>query len=402
MPMNLRAHRIGRWTRRLMVLLIILGCTPISAVFAAEEQGIEVQGYYLVKPFSPRSGKLHVEDVETNTFCATLWNNAYILSLTGACLGNVWWAKFVYDGSNNYYMTSLPALRNGKTVLQKKIQVEISPRAHAIVGYKIFGVQWPWLVYCLSPNLLPPGETKICRTPFVGIRDDPELLYGWKWEITWSSCGRFPASLRKVRDKTLDLDWRQELAREEFDYPETVEEWNNFFRHLERRHLVPNGHVFTEYKCVNWLHTNGLDIPVEGVFRVTWYSFSPLVVYKWPATIVELRATSVRIVPPIDTVTVGVCPAPAVVYDYRYRRARNDRIFKYATYTLKPGEPFRSANDPKLLAQAERHLKRGRKYYEVPVTGKHKVLWAVAVVLAIPPVVYLLYQWHDRRHVAKQ
>ena len=393
---------VSAWPGLLAVACLLFGVRTIRAERRIDDSGIEVQGRYLVKPFSPRTGKLHVEYIETNMFSVTLYKNAYSLSVTSTWLGKVWWAKFVYDGRSSCYMTSLATLRNGKTAPHEKIQVEVSPRAHAIVQYKVFGVEWPWLVYCLSPDVLPPGETKICRTPFVGPRDNPELLYGWKWEITWSACGRFPASLRMVRDTTLDLDRRRELARDEIECPENMDDWNRFFMYLDGRQWASNGHVRVEYKCLDWLHTNGLSVPVQGVFKVMDHPRASKLVYKWPSEIVELQATSVRIVPAVGTITVGVSPAPAKVYDYRYRRARNDRIFNCATYTLKPGEALRSANDPELLAQAERHLKRGRKYYEPPVSGRHKVLWAVAVVLAIPPVLYLLYRWHDRRGVARQ
>jgi thiol-disulfide isomerase/thioredoxin len=49
------------------------------------------------------------------------------------------------------------------------------------------------------------------------------------------------------------------------------------------------------------------------------------------------------------------------VADYRYKRANEARIFKYAEYTLKPGDSWRSADDPALLAKAEEWLKHGQE-----------------------------------------
>lgn len=53
--------------------------------------------------------------------------------------------------------------------------------------------------------------------------------------------------------------------------------------------------------------------------------------------------------------------APTLVADYRYRRLRGQRLFTHATYLLEPGQPWRTEQDPELLAQAEEFLRQGSR-----------------------------------------
>ena len=53
---------------------------------------------------------------------------------------------------------------------------------------------------------------------------------------------------------------------------------------------------------------------------------------------------------------------PTQVADYRYKRTNSTHIYKYAEYELKPGDAWKSADDPVLLARADDWLKHGAEY----------------------------------------
>ncbi len=390
--MNLALHFANRRVRVLVVSFVVCTCVSAYSAFVVDNHGIELRGHCIVKYYNPSTGKLYSESTETNLFCVTLGQDTYYLSVTNVAWDKLW-TELIYDGTNNYYYYITTTVRENRAIVaQKKVYVEVNRKPHALLGYKALDIEFPWLMYCLRWALLPTGQTQLVYQPFVGVRYNPELMYGWKWEVTWSPCNNFPALIRQVRDTSLELSLREEMAREEINCPETVDEWNYFTMHLAGRRWASNEHVHLEYKCINWFCTNGVNIPLEGLFKINDFPRAPNVTYKWPLRIIEVRAHSISLVPNVSP-SIPRISTPVRVFDYRYRRAGNDRIFPYATYTLKPGEPFRSANDPKLLAQAEQHLRRGRKYYEPPVSRRHKLLWGVAVVLAIPPLLYLWYRW---------
>lgn len=387
-----------------LVLALVLVCWVeglVSGAFAAERQGVEVQGIYTVKRYHQGRGK-QLGPTRTNTFCVTLFEDDFSLRVTNAqpFFAVPFWEHVVYNGRQNFFIRSLPGeVKGGKLHPNERwpVGVEITSKPYLVINTSFSDIDFPWMMYCLSSKRVESDRQGVIKNTILAHRTGSSSLGVWRTEVRWSTCGNFVSSLRMIRDKTLDYkDWKQEMLREEVHPPETVERWNEFFSWLEDREAVPNGFVLLEYKCQKWLHTNGWSVPVEGVFR-EWNRPRHMVLTEPIVLVAEAMATSVRAVTN-GGVQAPVVDAQALVYDYRYRRVKNDRIFPCATYTLKPGEPFKSANDPKLLAQAERHLKWGRKYYKPPVTGRHKLLWGLVVLLAIPPVGYL---WYRKRKASR-
>ena len=382
------------------ILWVLFWCWHVLASEQGQV-GLLVKGEYTVKLFNPSTGKLHEDSIDTNVFWVWRCEEKYKLCVTNTQLGYVQYAWAIYDRTKHIWVQCRP---NDK---KYPVRAEIYPKPFVNTSWWVpFSLEYPWLMYCLSPKVLMQNQRGTECGRYYGNRISPARC-GWRLEGTTLPGGVFFELLRRVRDVSLDLDYLGELRREELDCPETIDEWNLFHDGLSYRRTIPNGFVSMEYRCGKWLHTNGVAVPVEGLFRVWFYPRAPHVTYKSHSQEVEIRATSVELISGEEAFLGSGLVVPSkgfetYVRDYRYRRFENDRKFNCAHYTLKPGEPIRSANDPDLLAQAERYLKRGRKYYEPPVSGRHKVLWAVAVVLAIPPVLYLLYQWHDRRRVARQ
>ena len=170
------------------------------------------------------------------------------------------------------------------------------------------------------------------------------------------------------------------------DYPETLAEYHAYMRVLELRKASPQGYLRARYDCTDWWKTNDLVIPKSSRLQVY---LPPFHGSNLLARILSLSATEVNI-------RTGIVPAlPAVnaeisVADYRYKRADEKRIFKYAQYTLRPGDSWRSGNDPGLVAKANTWLKSGRKYRHFAGSGKRWAAWLVLAIILAPLVAMML------------
>jgi hypothetical protein len=111
-------------------------------------------------------------------------------------------------------------------------------------------------------------------------------------------------------------------------------------------------------------------------------SNNPARIFKLEAKEFLISDRAEKFIPQITTDTK--------VFDYRYKKADSEQIFKYAEYTLNPGEPLKAGNDPLLLATAEDWLKNGRKFTVFAESGKRRVTWLVLLVLFIPALIMLL------------
>jgi thiol-disulfide isomerase/thioredoxin len=192
--------------------------------------------------------------------------------------------------------------------------------------------------------------------PWTVVRDNPNA-FGFKWLIHPSEDGKFLEDFEVLREEALDLPQREEFLRPEMDYPETLESYRDHINELRGRKASPQGYLRARYKCEEWYRSNNLAIPKASkleVYEEPAYGSLPARVVTLAITDVTIRAGMGRVLPEITSDTA--------VADYRYKRANQTRIFKCAEYTLRPGDSWRAADDPALLAKASDWLKNGKGY----------------------------------------
>jgi hypothetical protein len=106
-----------------------------------------------------------------------------------------------------------------------------------------------------------------------------------------------------------------------------------------------------------------------------------------PSRIFELEAAGFAGLksPPVMPPEIAV---PTQVSDYRYKRWNSRRIYKFAPYTLEPGESWPGDRDPALLAAAEDWLKRGRPFTRFADDRKRWFAWMLLGLMLGPMVIW--------------
>jgi len=209
-----------------------------------------------------------------------------------------------------------------------------------------------------------------------------------KWLINFY--GKFVSDCKVIRDKSLDIDTGKEFLRFDMDYPETVGNYDEYMVDLRTRQSYPDGYLKFTYKCLKWYSTNGISIPETSLFEANLFpNFTqhPWHVANISVTEVVLREGKSDLLPEISN--------PILVHDYRYKKSNKTRIFKYADYTLKPGDSWKSDNDPELQAKALDWLRHGKKYNTFGQANKRFIAWSLLALFILIPVVAVL--WETRK-----
>jgi thiol-disulfide isomerase/thioredoxin len=324
------------------------------------EQTVEIHGLLDSANYHPENGEIQLDTKAHSTFVAKLSGSAWSISVTNVERGVTWWAQRFYDGTNTYVL--LPSggsfwyTNAPKTNLHR---ATISPSPVALTfDADPLGASLVSITYGLSPHSFRTNQTGLIEMPlpWTLVRDNPNA-YGFKWVIHASEGGRFLQDFAVFREKGLDLPERDELLRPQVDYPETLPIYQDYMRELRYRKASPQGYRRAQYACTGWYQTNNLMLPKAAKLEV----YLPPVDGSLPGRIFNLQATEVALRAGTERVLPKIAVETAVA-DYRYKRVNEARIFKYAEYTLKPGDSWRSADDPALLAKAEEWLKHGQEY----------------------------------------
>jgi hypothetical protein len=299
-------------------------------------------------------------------------------NMTAKAKGRNYWAEVVYDGTNTYTMSPYSSSFTSIPLASDLVFATESPSPFLLSAVSSgVGTSLPWLTYGLSPRLVAPAKNGVVAIPLPwSLPRRPGYGFGFRWVIKASSDGRFMESCRIIRDVSLDLDDKTELClRPEVDYPDTVAEKDHDLVNLRLRKSLANGYVDTEYKCTSWYQTNGFTIPIrsEMIQNILGHPFGRE----------TLVVTGISVVDRTNEV-LGLPAVPTVMHDYRYKRANEKRIFRYANYTLMPGENWKSDSDPLLLASAAEFLKSGPRYDAV--WGKTNIFaWLVLLLILLGP-----------------
>lgn len=220
----------------------------------------------------------------------------------------------------------------------------------------------PWAVFVLSPkhdkcdkdnSLVIPLPWRLPRYELHG--------YGYRWKLEPFPDQRFFRSCTIVRDPSLDLKsvW-DELLREELVYPESLEDLRRRFEDIEIRKADPAGFVIREFTCWDWIFTNGVHIPTH----VTVRTFALPARLRISTNVVGIGEIEVDSITLSETGRLGQLAPPnsfVIVHDYRFKKTANQRAFPFADYILAPGQNWKEADDPELLAQQATWLRTGPK-----------------------------------------
>lgn len=263
-----------------------------------------------------------------------------------------------------------------------------------------------WQMYGLSPAKIKAGKSGKVDFPLpwkIGRTVASLVAYGYRWEITPEPGGRFVESCSAIRDASLDLDDKAELLRWDSDFPETLESYKELLEALDSRRLIPTGFNASNYKCTRWSETNGIAIPMESDFE--W--FFPEVT-TFPGYKAKVVANRLEIMDPAAALALPIPPCPTLVYDYRFKRAGNHRIFKHAEYTNAIGRIWPPDDDPELKAQAEAYLKNGKRYDDFGLLAKifgaqSKIrLFIVWMLMGLTVIPFVFMLWKKRRKENQQ
>ncbi|RME95121.1 MAG: hypothetical protein D6766_04085 [Verrucomicrobia bacterium] len=227
--------------------------------------------------------------------------------------------------------------------------------------------------------------------PWTVVRDNP-VAWGYRWDLEGWAPGGFLSAFTVIRDPSLDLPEKEELFRPEIDYPETAAQYAYYVRQIEFNRSIPAGWVRGRFKVLQWMATNAFQIPMASRLEV----YSPGPGEKRPARVFTLTATGFA-PEPAFTVRPPVLGSTTRVADYRYKRWNDRRIFKYAEYSLDPGQAWPTDHDPALLAQADAWMKHGRPYTNF--IGKRQwFAWSLLAVLLIPALLMWIRSKHNEKN----
>jgi hypothetical protein len=373
-------------------LIIMVSMLFISfSLFA--QQNIEIQGYYVSKSMNFENRQEIKGTERLYSFAAELSGDSWKISAKGPdnheTNGTVTSEMLTYDGTNTYYSTQYTNCFVKQPSDSNDLFTTISPSAIFNVEVDIHTeIYVPWIAFALTPNTVENYPNQAIPLPWHHPRTNPKA-FGFQWDTTPSTDGRFIKNCKIIRRHSLDLKDNAELLRPEIDYPVTQQENIQYLEGLELRKQVPESYLEAGYICDNWLLTNKMMIPKTATFYRSMYNPSPryLRYTNSPIFVVSLEITNVIFRKPAPLLKNPA--ASTLVYDYRYRTSNIERGFWSAAYVLDSNEAWKSDKDPAILKEASDWLKNGRKYKDFP--GKHNYIsYIVVLLLCLPVVIFLL------------
>ncbi|HEX5220620.1 MAG TPA: hypothetical protein VFZ59_13700 [Verrucomicrobiae bacterium] len=382
-----------QYLSRLAIPATLLAVASMSCGRVLGEQTLEIRGLTSWQDYSPWNGQSAEQYQAQHEFVAFISGNAWSFRVVNRDRPQ-WWGELVFDGTDTY--TIQPKTQYGFLAKDQghvpetnlnEVLIEKSPRF--LRKSDELNLSIGWLTYGLSRESVQINNAGFVDmpTPTREIRSNPRA-FGYKWVIKYSEDGRYATTCEVIRERALDLGDQDELLRPEMDYPETLASYNEYMELLGLRKATPTGFVDCRYTCTAWIRTNGLIAPTASKLEVFWYDPGRGAA-PFPRKIVTLTATNVVVHEGRRDLLPNV-KVQTAIQDYRYKRASTERIFKYADYTLSPGDTWKTDKDPVLLAAAENHLQHGRKYAVWANRGRHWVIWLLLPLILAPAVVLSL------------
>lgn len=322
----------------------------------ATAETVRVEGVIERCHYNPEKGYEYTDAYKAITFQVLLCQNPWQLS--GTNVSEPWlWLVMGWDGTNTYVLfpSSLDRGLPPPGPSPRRGMVYASPLYLLYYSMNYNLPLYPaWIAYCLRPETLPPGpQGRRIAPPIVSGRGG---VISSRWDLTFANDQPFVEHLYFVRDHSLDQPVSSELLQDHFEPPDDLASYNSYLQGLMYRRGIANGFVSAEFHCTERFLTNGWNLAI----RCEAARYTHTLPGK-PDQRLFLIATNIQrsasCFDPIPRPT-----QPTEVWDYRYRRLERKRLFLYAVYTLQPGEAWRGAQDPELLAQVERFIRHGPRY----------------------------------------
>ena len=316
---------------------------------------------------------------ETNDyfFVIQIKTNCWSISVTNSSLPKEW-GVMQYDGTNIYTMTA------------------VSWNGYKAYGYVYPGqfyipeaedaphLFFPWMVFFLTPEMIEKREhDSFLDTPAPWGKRFSLLDYGFRWETSYFENNKIIRQINAVRDPSLDLKSDEdEFRRPSVNYPFEYSSADHRLETLQARKGVPAGFLRATYECQQVGQTNDIAMPSVATFVEYWPNFkNPRGAVRLVFQMV-LKVENVKILKNEVNIETKAA-AEMTVYDYRYQSMNSRTKFNYATYYLKLGEPFPSAEDPNLKAQAQKWLKSGPVFQGVQSKRKLIIVGMFMMTLII-------------------
>ncbi len=353
---------------------------------ALADPSIEVHGYVDSSLCNPDTGSAYSQWQWHSIFTAIIADNTWRISVTNLEI-NTWWEIRFYDGTNSYVLEPVGSNFNTSATnlpSSDRFVATISPSGVCIpLNADPLGAGLVSVTYGIRPDLCKTNQFGSVEMPVPWtLGQENPGAWGYKWIFELSDDGRFFKDVQIIRDKRLDRSEQKELFRRELDYPESLGTYNMYILRLQERKSIQSGWVGARYECSQWLHTNGMTIPMASTLK----SYMPPPNGPLPSRMFNVRATSIIIHEESKNIFPQI-EASTQVMDYRYKKSNAERIFKYAEYMLKRGDPWKSSQDQELLVQAEDWLQHGRKYNDFADRGKKWAALILLVLIVIPAVI---------------
>lgn len=368
------------------------------------ESAIQVSGTYQGQIYIRKTGSYTNSDLRVG-FVAFISKDARRICATNLD-DPASWGEVACDGTNTY--TRVPYGNHFATSSPQSNAIfsTISPSPlYSPCFSDLVRIYIPWLTFGFNPSKMVSNSEGVFDIPLPWYIPRVSLAaYGYKWMIRPSDDQSFLASCEVVRDPSLDLDYESELHRFEFDNPLSLEDLARCRDMIGVRKFVPKNFVDTRYSCTKWFSTNGVSVPSASkteLFRAGQKTSDPMFV-------VNLTVSSVVL---IDDPADGLVPKSDVanyVWDYRYRKTNTTHKFQFAKYTLGPGESWKPADDPAILAEANNFLESGRKFGYFSVrdylfgTQRRTKITLAWLLLIVIQIIWAAMLWKKRLKTKKQ
>lgn len=385
------------------VIMIVLSHGSVAVAGGGGRQVIDIFGRYSGRCQDPNTGNTLTNEPKTfdAIFRVSLAGDAWAIAVTNLSdisVPSINWflskgslVQLWCDGTNTYTMQ--PA--NDQSALSDGYSsnlVTVSRSQFYVASYfdDLLGASLPWLTYCLDPRLCKSdaGEPAAIPVPWLQPRFSP-YGHAFEWVVNGTENDRFVKFLTLVRNRKLDLSDKVSLLRPNFVYPNSASSYERIIRQIEDIRSIPDGWVESEFKCTEFLFTNGMIFPARSQFKE--FAYDPRFAQAHPFYKAELQLDKICISEDGKDITPSVTKSTHV-FDFRYRKESGERIYRFAQYTLQAGERWKADDDAGLLAEAQNYLTHGPRYDAFlgnRQVRKHLV-WLVFVAVSLMPLLVML------------
>lgn len=312
--------------------------------------------------------------------------------------GNHWWMRSTNQKSNAIWMSS--CWDGEKMVIEfPKISPfvpdnisEPGKNVAIVVPKNLFLTSYPdanelyflWIVFGLDPKASFSKQTEE-GLPLVW--ETPRLKpysYGWQWFVSHDGESKYLEKFIIVRNSKYDLNRRDEMLRDEINYPTSLPLKNYYLSSILMRQNVTNGFKIADYAVTDWFDTQ-TEQRVPRAAEVTRWLYG----YPFPHYKIKLKVSKLTEHNELHRIKY-FANKTTEVDDYRFRVKEGKKFYQFSKYQLAPGEFIKLKSDPKVEAEIKEYLKNGPDYDSFEYSNKQILVWVAGVIFLISPIIIIL------------